>query len=203
MQSPLCLPWILTRLIQALGWSDDLASYLQSRPIQIPYLSFLWAQLVFETLDPWLAANQTRSLKRTKKDIDELLGRLPTTIGEGYETALSLTPDAVFLRKALGLIMAAKEPLTISQLNVAMEISEHTELQCLETSRTCRNSTRISSLQKIVRDPYCILGVSHEGSSFVGVLVNIAGRHIGSNESGSFFRRRPIRLHTQLSSLQP
>ncbi|KAK7523271.1 hypothetical protein IWZ03DRAFT_338177 [Phyllosticta citriasiana] len=116
-----------TEIFQALGWTDDLASYLKSRLLQFGCPTFLWLQLAFEMFGPSPGTNHTRSINRTKIGVDKILKRLPTNLKDTYETALSLTPDAKYLHKALCIIIAARKPLMVRAMNLAMEISEQTE----------------------------------------------------------------------------
>ncbi|KAK8189490.1 hypothetical protein BKA81DRAFT_425735 [Phyllosticta paracitricarpa] len=76
---------------------------------------------------PSPGTNHTRSIKRTKKGVDQMLKRLPTNLKDTYETALPLTPNAKYLHKALCIIIAARKPLVVRAMNLAIEISEQTE----------------------------------------------------------------------------
>ncbi|KAK7531214.1 hypothetical protein IWX49DRAFT_512395, partial [Phyllosticta citricarpa] len=118
---------IRIEIFPALGWTDDLASYLKSRLLQFGCPTFLWLQLAFEMFGPSPGTNHTRSIKRTKKGVDQMLKRLPTNLKDTYETALPLTPNAKYLHKALCIIIAARKPLVVRAMNLAIEISEQTE----------------------------------------------------------------------------
>ncbi|KAK7539283.1 uncharacterized protein J3D65DRAFT_274838 [Phyllosticta citribraziliensis] len=129
---------------------------------------------LFEMLGPRSAANYTRPVNRTKK-MSMKNSKDWLTLSTKSTTLVFLSRPMLHFPTNLRVpIVAAREPLALSKFNV--------------------------SLQNIVPDSYCILGASCAGCSFVGVLVGVAGGLIGSKEPGSFFRRRPPKLYTQLSS---
>jgi ankyrin repeat protein/nucleoside-triphosphatase THEP1 len=94
---------------------DDLANHL----ISIEHRTYLWVYLVFDFL-------KTEGFKKTRKGIIEATGFLPRSVNQAYEKILTKCKDQPKVQKAISIILAANRPLTLSELNVAMEIDGKT-----------------------------------------------------------------------------
>jgi ankyrin repeat protein len=95
--------------------SDDLVTHLTSTE----HRTYLWVYLVFDYL-------KSEGFKKTRKGIESATKSLPTTVNQAYEQILAKSRDQVVVRKALAIILAANRPLTLSELNLALEIDETT-----------------------------------------------------------------------------
>jgi hypothetical protein len=94
---------------------DDLATHLTSTE----HRTYLWVYLVFDYL-------KSEGFKKTRKGIESATKSLPTTVNQVYEQILAKSRDQVVVRRALAIILAANRPLTLSELNLALEIKETT-----------------------------------------------------------------------------
>jgi ankyrin repeat protein len=92
----------------------DLADCLE----KIEHRTYLWVYLVFD--------NIKTGFKKTKKGIEEATKSLPRTVNEAYERILAKSTDQVTVRRVLAMILAASRPLTLPELNLALEIEETT-----------------------------------------------------------------------------
>jgi ankyrin repeat protein len=95
---------------------DDLAYHL----IRTEHRTYLWVYLVFDNIE-------TEGFKKTKKGIKEATRSLPKSVNEAYERILAKSRDQMTVRRALAMILAANRPLTLSELNLALEIEETTQ----------------------------------------------------------------------------
>jgi hypothetical protein len=96
----------------------DFRDHLQRRLLEIPHRTYLWVYLVFDYL-------QTQGFGKTNKRIESAINTLPKGVNEAYEKILSKSEESLMVRKALCIILAAYRPLTLREMNVAVNI-EHT-----------------------------------------------------------------------------
>jgi ankyrin repeat protein len=107
------------RLGTQMRLTDVVKKGLADRLIKIEHRTYLWVYLVFDNINT--------GFKRTKKGIEEATKSLPRTVNEAYERILAKSTDPVTVRRALAMILAASRPLTLSELNLALEIKETTQ----------------------------------------------------------------------------
>ncbi|KAL9038336.1 MAG: hypothetical protein Q9214_005318, partial [Letrouitia sp. 1 TL-2023] len=62
----------------------------------------------------------------TKTEIDRLIDNLPDDIQGSYEILLQKCPDPVFTRKVLQIILVAARPLTLAEIDFALNVNEQT-----------------------------------------------------------------------------
>ncbi|KAI9853089.1 MAG: hypothetical protein M1838_001590 [Thelocarpon superellum] len=78
--------------------------------------TFLWVSVVLELLETSTRASEEAFLQR--------LAALPEQLDDVYSTILSKRPEQPRLRKALEIIVTALRPLTLTEMNVALNIRE-------------------------------------------------------------------------------
>ncbi|KAI1821303.1 hypothetical protein F4861DRAFT_475858 [Xylaria intraflava] len=103
------------RLAKEKRLPDDTKKHLERKLREIPNRTYLWAYLVFDFLN-------TEPFKKTPKGVDSTMATLPKNVYQAYEHILSKSKDHSMVRKALSIILAASRPLTITEMNVAMNI---------------------------------------------------------------------------------
>jgi ankyrin repeat protein len=106
------------RLAKEMQLTENVKKDLADRLIKIEHRTYLWVYLVFD--------NIKTGFKKTKKGIEEATKSLPRTVNEAYERILAKSTDQVTVRRALAMILAASRPLTLPELNLALEIGETT-----------------------------------------------------------------------------
>jgi hypothetical protein len=112
---------------------DELRDHLEQRLLNIPHRTYLWAYLVFDYLDPELRSNANRKgLKRTKKGIDELIDSLPENVSSAYEEILCKCTDEEMARRSLAIVPGAVRPLTVEEMNVAVNTKSSSKPKSLE-----------------------------------------------------------------------
>lgn len=82
--------------------------------------TYLWVYLVFD----YLAGG---NFKRTSRGILSAIASLPRTVNEAYEQILNKTNESPIVWKALCIVLAARRPLTLSEMNVAVNVEESME----------------------------------------------------------------------------
>ncbi|EXL39845.1 hypothetical protein FOCG_17555 [Fusarium oxysporum f. sp. radicis-lycopersici 26381] len=97
----------------------QIKSYLEKRLQETTHRTYLWVYLVFDYLEK-------ADFKKTSKGIDSIIATLPRSINEAYEQILNKTKEdptvRMIVRKALSIILATSRPLTLSEMNVAVNI---------------------------------------------------------------------------------
>ena len=76
--------------------------------------TYLWVYLMLQEL--------SKSLESTERKLKELLETIPSSVDEAYEKILKRATDPNKAQKVLCLIMAAEVPLTLKEMNTALEI---------------------------------------------------------------------------------
>lgn len=112
---------VIRHKVKELGAKMDLSrsdqSDLQHNLTSIPHRTYLWLHLTFD--------NIAKRLELFKEDIAAIAKTIPDNVDEAYTTILNQSPDKQRARKLLHIILAAVRPLTLREVNVAMEIKEH------------------------------------------------------------------------------
>ncbi|KAK2468670.1 hypothetical protein H9L39_19829 [Fusarium oxysporum f. sp. albedinis] len=110
---------VITRRINQLAiekrFSTQIKSHLEKRLQETTHRTYLWVYLVFDYLEK-------DDFKKTLKGVESAIATLPRSINEAYEQILNKTNEDPMVRKALSIILAASRPLTISEMNVAVNI---------------------------------------------------------------------------------
>ncbi|PSN59255.1 purine and uridine phosphorylase [Corynespora cassiicola Philippines] len=105
------------RLAREKGLSDTVKNHLTSQLLAITHRTYLWVYLVFDYL-------KTESFKKTVRGVQSSMKTLPKNINQAYERILNKSKEHVMVRKALSIILAAGRPLTLSEMNLAVNIDE-------------------------------------------------------------------------------
>ncbi|KIH94033.1 ankyrin repeat protein [Sporothrix brasiliensis 5110] len=105
--------------------SPDVKSALETRLLSIEHRTYLWVHLAFDSLEA--------GFKRTSRGVVAALQELPESVNQAYEQILNKSKDEPMVRKALSVILAAVRPLTLAEMNVAMNTTgQETALADLE-----------------------------------------------------------------------
>lgn len=111
--------YVITRRINQLAmekrFSTQIKSHLQRGLQETTHRTYLWVYLVFDYLEK-------NDFKKTLKGVESAVATLPRSINEAYEQILNRTKEDPMVRKVLSIILAASRPLTLSEMNVAVNI---------------------------------------------------------------------------------
>ncbi|KAI1325310.1 hypothetical protein F5Y16DRAFT_401470 [Xylariaceae sp. FL0255] len=116
----LVIDYRVKTLAERLGLSDQVRSRLEEKLLSVEHRTYLWAYLVFDYLEEG-------NFKKTKKGVDAAFENLPKTIYQAYEQILGKSQEVPMVRKALSIILAASRPLSISEMNIALNIDQTVE----------------------------------------------------------------------------
>ncbi|KAF2190326.1 purine and uridine phosphorylase [Zopfia rhizophila CBS 207.26] len=103
------------RLATEKDLSERVKGHLASRLVEIPHRTYLWIYLVFNDL-------KAKVFKMTPKGIDSTIATLSKSVNKAYKQILNKSKEPRMVRKALSIILAAGQPLTLSEINVAVNI---------------------------------------------------------------------------------
>jgi ankyrin repeat protein len=82
--------------------------------------TYLWLKLTLDVIQD--------EVSPTAKRLKRITGTLPSTVDEAYKAILSKSKDPVRTRKLLHIIVAATNPLTLAEMNIALAIEDHHKL---------------------------------------------------------------------------
>ncbi|KAK1237373.1 hypothetical protein MKX08_002998 [Trichoderma sp. CBMAI-0020] len=109
----------IKQLSEKKNFSTEIKSHLEKKLQETTHRTYLWVYLVFNYLEE-------NVFKKTKKEIDSIITTLPKSVNEAYEQILNKPKEDLaasvvpVVRKALSIILAASRPLTLSEMNIAM-----------------------------------------------------------------------------------
>ncbi|KLO80962.1 Uncharacterized protein LW93_9210 [Fusarium fujikuroi] len=106
---------VITHRVNQLPMNDSLKRYLEERLRATHNRTYLWVYLVFDYLE-------NEVVKKTLKEIKAKIETLPRSVNEAYDNILSKTKEDKVVNKALSIVLAAKRPLTVAEMNVAMNL---------------------------------------------------------------------------------
>lgn len=112
----------VNRLAKRMKLSEDVRLHLETRLLAIPHRTYLWVYLVFDHLK--------KGFKKTKKGVENEIATLPESVNEAYEKILHRSSDERKARKALSIVLASLRPLTLAEMNVAVNIESSPPTEC-------------------------------------------------------------------------
>lgn len=108
----------ILQISKDLGLKENVQSALINRLTCSPEQTYLWVSLILTEV--------TQMIGKTEKKALSIINGLPKSVNEAYEKILSRAMDSQTARKVLALVLAAERPLTLSEIDVALEVSQHT-----------------------------------------------------------------------------
>ncbi|CAG2009938.1 unnamed protein product, partial [Fusarium graminearum] len=97
--------------------TTQIENHLERKLQEATHRTYLWVYLIFDYL-------QRDDFKKTIKGVDVAVATLPTSVNEAYERILDKTSNDPMVLKVLSIILAASRPLTLSEMNVAVNIND-------------------------------------------------------------------------------
>ncbi|GAT24369.1 ankyrin repeat protein [Aspergillus luchuensis] len=124
------------RLARKKRLSDFIQSYLEERLLQMEHRTYLWVHLVFEYFE-------THSFQKVQKGIDKVfIDKLPKDVNDSYCKILSKSEDMDMARKAFCIMLAASRPLTLTEMNIAVNLDLDSDELDLESDEDFQASLR-------------------------------------------------------------
>jgi hypothetical protein len=97
--------------------SPSVTNHLEKKLKETPHRTYLWLYLLFNYLE-------NENFKKTLRAVEDLIKTLPKSVNEAYDRVLKRSRQPLVAKKALSIILAASRPLTLSEMNVAMNTNE-------------------------------------------------------------------------------
>ena len=111
---------VIEHRVRKLGFRIGLSTAdqqaLQDNLSKTTHRTYLWLYLTFDEIE--------QKLTFDKKDIATISGAIPESVEEAYTAILNRSPDRDKARKLLHIVLAASYPLTLDEVNMAMNIRE-------------------------------------------------------------------------------
>ena len=104
----------VAQLGEEIPLAGSVQSSLERRLLEIPNRTYLWLKLIWEEIRGALTCKEKKLLK--------LIEQLPETVEQAYEQLLTKCNKKEHARRVLHIILAAHRPLTLSEMDVALEI---------------------------------------------------------------------------------
>ena len=111
-------------LARRINLNNDLEDHLRRQLLKVYNRTYLWVYLVFDHLE--------QPFKKTKKSINDLIDTLPENVEQAYDRILSRSKHPHKARIALSIILAAAQPLTLAEMNIAVNMGLTPEAKCVE-----------------------------------------------------------------------
>ncbi|KAI1817440.1 hypothetical protein GGS20DRAFT_9185 [Poronia punctata] len=102
--------------VEKLQLGEALRQHLKRRLLDVPHRTYLWLYLIFEYL-------HTSDVKKSTQGLDKAIGNLPDSVEEAYERLLKRSTHPDQTRKALCLVLAALTPLTLREMQLALDVA--------------------------------------------------------------------------------
>lgn len=99
------------------GLAPEVESSLTIKLQSIHRRTYLWVHLIFEHLEEGISGEN-------KAEIESTIATLPNSVSEAYEHNLNKSKEHQAGRKILRIVSAAKRPLSLPELNVAVNLVE-------------------------------------------------------------------------------
>ncbi|KAL4788864.1 hypothetical protein BDV19DRAFT_48930 [Aspergillus venezuelensis] len=107
----------VNQLSQKKNLSAEVRRRLEKGLQKTPHRTYLWIHLVFNYLEE-------DDFKKTAKGAESALKTIPTTVNAAYEQILNKSKEQSTVRKVLSIILAASRPLTLPEMNIAVNVED-------------------------------------------------------------------------------
>ncbi|KAF4213269.1 hypothetical protein CNMCM5878_000164 [Aspergillus fumigatiaffinis] len=107
----------VNQLSQKKNLSPEVREKLDEGLRKTPHRTYLWVYLVFNYLEE-------EDFKKTAKGAESALKIIPRSVNAAYEQILNKSKDRSMVRKVLSIILAASQPLTLSEMNIAVNVED-------------------------------------------------------------------------------
>ncbi|OTA56891.1 hypothetical protein K449DRAFT_451399, partial [Hypoxylon sp. EC38] len=98
--------------------NDEIKQLLQDELTRSTHRTYLWVYLIFDVIN--------ESIEITRGDLQANIRKIPTTVEAAYEKILSKSLDETKARRLLHIVVAARRPLSLKEMETALAIKlEH------------------------------------------------------------------------------
>jgi ankyrin repeat domain-containing protein 50 len=135
------IKWRVSKLKLELNLDDSEQSTLEDELLNMTHRTYLWLKLIFDVIRDEIELSSTK--------LKEIIGTLPSTVDQAYEAILSRIryKERPRAQKLLCIIVAAKRPLTLKEMNIALAIEDHhRSYEDLDLKNEARFETTVRNL---------------------------------------------------------
>jgi ankyrin repeat domain-containing protein 50 len=112
---------IRERLVPEISVELDLSSTIEASLLdtllKVPNRTYLWLHLITDEI-------RKTSGSTSAKGLGKLVSSLPKSVDEAYDKILNRARDFAFCRRLLHLVLAARRPLSVAEMNIAFHVKE-------------------------------------------------------------------------------
>jgi hypothetical protein len=112
---------IRERLVPKISVELDLSSAIEASLLntllKVPNRTYLWLHLITDEI-------RKTSGSTSAKGLGKLLSSIPKSVDEAYDKILNRARDFALCRRLLHLVLAARRPLRVAEVNVAFHVNE-------------------------------------------------------------------------------
>lgn len=105
------------QLAEKKRFTPEIKKHLEQLLQESTHRTYLWVYLVFDYLEK-------EDFKTTRKGVASAISTLPKTVNDAYEKILYKSKDDLMVRHVLCIILAAGRPLTLAEMNIAVNLEE-------------------------------------------------------------------------------
>nr|KAK5442363.1 hypothetical protein LTR18_006217 [Exophiala xenobiotica] len=110
----------VTKLATDNRLDEKLRASLENKLLQMKYRTYLWLSLSFRAIEDELQ----KDLRPGERSIETAIEQLPSSVEDAYEKLLGkATQDPGKVRKILSIVVAARSPLTVAEMALALGIA--------------------------------------------------------------------------------
>jgi len=95
--------------------------FLEQKLTSMPHRTYLWLHLIVEAI---ILRQDHLSAGVTKKNLEAVVDSIPGTVDDAYTTILEKSPNKPLAKKLLHIVVAARRPLTLGEMNIAMNVGD-------------------------------------------------------------------------------
>jgi hypothetical protein len=108
---------LVPKISDELDLSPTVKASLLDALLKVPNRTYLWLHLIGDEI-------RKTSGSTSAKELGKLVSSLPKSVDEAYDKILNRARDFALCRRLLHLVLAARRPLTIAEVNVAFHVNE-------------------------------------------------------------------------------
>jgi ankyrin repeat domain-containing protein 50 len=97
--------------------TPDESFFFEEQLIAVPNRTYLWVTLVMDVIENIYSI--------TRGNVRRVISQLPQTVDDAYESILNRSSDKIKAKLLLHIVTAAKRPLTLAEMSIALAIEEH------------------------------------------------------------------------------
>ncbi|KAH0433696.1 ankyrin repeat protein [Colletotrichum camelliae] len=106
----------VAEISQSIRLESSETQYLEQRMVRVKNRTYLWVKLALDVIQ--------NILSFTKDTVEEALNQIPEGLDRLYERILSRSADGPMAKRVIHVILAAREPLSVSDMSVVFAIRD-------------------------------------------------------------------------------